>query len=333
MTRLFTDGAEFGDTKFFDAVSGNVASTTQKATGSYSYYITGGYLTKNFTASAEVFIKFRLFIPTGLATENENIFQLRSGTTVLASFRYILSTKKLTLYTGDFATPVITASGSVDFAVWYLIEIRDKIADSGDMELRVDSISWGTFSGDTKPGADTTVNNINFIQQFSSAYYIDDLALNNTSGSEDNSWCGTGQVELLKPTANGYLNEWTRSTTSTDAFALVDDIPPNDNTDYIYSATANQIDAFALADFDGTNKLIKRVWTEARAYDQGVTAAQISLGFRTTESTNYFSTTNSTLTGSYARVASDEWLLNPATSTTWQDADLDALQVLVKELS
>lgn len=332
--RLFTDGAEFGDLLALSASSGISASTTQKRSGSYSYFLDGSsdYATVQFTASGEVYVRFALY-KTGTSW-NYDIVRLLKGGTQIGKLAWNGTNNQMSIYTGT-STQVATLNKRFDVSTWYLIEWHLNIADSGTSEVKVDSILDTTFSGDTKPGSDTTVDTMTFACGSSQAHYIDDIAINNTSntdGLNDTSWCGPGKVELLIPTGEGYTNQWSVSAGTTH-FSLVDDIPPNGDTDYIYSSTANQIDAFALTDYVGDGKTIVRIWPEVRAYDQGASAGVVSLGFRTTEGTNYFSTTNSTLGGTYSAYKGDFYKTNPATSTTWQDADLDALQFVIKEIS
>jgi hypothetical protein len=44
--------------------------------------------------------------------------------------------------------------------------------------------------------------------QTSNVYYFDDIALNDTSGSANNSWCGSGTIVSLKPKGEGNKSQW-----------------------------------------------------------------------------------------------------------------------------
>jgi len=328
MTRLFTDGAEFGDSLFWDSFSGAISSAYHRS-GVYSYAVSSGNSDKSFTASSETYL--RIPFNLGNSTNHNIMWRMLSAGGTEMECRFNNGTYKLEFYLSG-TTKILTSSNAVSYASWVVLEVHWLINDtSGIFGIKINGLPDGDYSGDAK-GTGSTIDTLRLCPNYGTNQYYDDLALNNTSGTSDTSWCGSGRVELLKPTAEGYTNQWSVSTGSTH-WSLVDDIPPNNDTDYIYSSTANQIDAFGLEDFDSTDRTIKRVWAEVRAYDYGASAAQISLGFRTTEGTNYFSTTNNTLSGSYARHISDDFTTNPATSSTWQDADIDALQLLIKEVS
>lgn len=327
MSRLFTDGAEFGDTLFWDTVVGCAASATQKRSGSYAYYLDGSAgatsCAKNLSAVGEIYVRSGVYIP---GTGSGTIMTLRKGTTTIGEIlRNALN--QLTIYVGGS----LVATGTIPVlpATCYLIEWHLKVDNSaGESTIKIDSVADATFSGDTQPGSDTTIDNLYFIAAPGSgpSRYIDDIAINDTAGGADNSWCGDGYVIRLGPNGNGAVNQWTGSDSdSTDNYLLVDEVPDS-ATDYVEDGTSGHQDMYALADFDGVGKTIRRVWAESRAKNTVADGSTLKMGLRLNGS-NYVSAALPLLT-SYTRVVAPDYTVNPDDSATWEDSDLDDAQFI-----
>jgi hypothetical protein len=326
MTRIFTDGAEFGDVLFWDSGSA-AASTTQKRTGSYSYVVTSSNSgTKIITAVAEIYARFCWWN----AGPNEGrLFYWQKGSTELGSLRTETGAR-IGLYTGA-STLVDTSDTSYVTSAWNLMEIHVKIANSPDgiIELYMNGILTATFYGDTQPGADTTIDSL--VYRGPQQTYFDDLALNDTSNADgrgDNSWCGDGHVELLVANDNGDTNEWVGSDgDSVNNYALVDDIPAS-GTDYVKASTDIK-DMYNVGDYTPTGKIVTRVWAECRAMDNNAQSGSIWLGFKH-GGVEYLSSAVRALTNVYNEVVGDYAKTDPSDSTTWSEADLDAIQFVVE---
>lgn len=333
MTRLFTEGGEFGDMLGWNVATGGIVTTKRSGAYAFNNSIGGGEYTfqKNFTGVDEIYVRTGIYITY---SSNGYLMGLRNGTTVLGYIKHDSATNKLSVYSGS-PNGTLLATGNITFSqgTWYLIEWHLKLADSGGVsEVKIDGVLDMTFTGDTKPGSDTTIDNFYFHSGSGwAALYLDDVAINNTSnadGKGDNSWCGDGHIEILMPNGNGSLNQWTGSDgNSTDNYALVDELPAS-SADYVENATAGQQDKYAVADFTATNKQVLRIWAEARAIDTAAEGAQMKLGVRT-NSTDYVSAAKTLLT-SYTPIKGDEYKLNPADSGAWEDADLDGIELVLE---
>lgn len=334
MARLFTDGAEFGDMLFWSAYNGTGVTATAR-TGSYAYSPAGSsgshYSHKSFTASSEIYLRYGIYLPS---TNLSTMMAIRNTNNDLLNMLY---------NGGNFQWRVGGFNGSILFqnsinigtGAWKLLEVHYKIHDStGIVEVKVDGLSAGSYSGDTKPGGDTQVNLLRFETNYSTAFYVDDMALNNTDNSDgknDISWCGDGHIELLRDNGNSpdtWTDQWTGSDgNSTDNYALVDDIPPS-SSDYIESDVVGYQDRHAIANWSGTGKRIKRVWSEARALDTSAGGNNMKIGLRLA-SADYLSAAIA-LGSSYGVVKGTEYVNNPATSAAWSNGELDAAQILVE---
>lgn len=332
MARIFTDGAEFGDVLFFNPTGSISASTSQKRSGAYSYRHDqyAQEVTKSFTGLDEFYLRYGLRIDSDTWARMLRFKSNNNGSTEMSM---VHSSGKLYFYRGssEDTNLLISSAGIISPATWHLIEIHFKLHDtSGAIDLKVDGVPCGSYSGDTKNGSYTTVDAIVWYMQGVN-YYFDDIALNstdNSDGKNDNSWCGEGKIELLVPNGNGSLNEWTGSDgNSTDNYALVDDIPAS-STDYVENSTAGNKDKYAVTDFDASGKSILRVWAEGRAIDTVPEGAQMKIGVRT-NSTDYVSSAI-TLGTNYGVVKGTEYKVNPNDSAAWEDADLDGIELVLE---
>lgn len=328
MTRIFTDGAEMGDRLFWNTYSANfVVSTTVKRSGAYSYYSgtnANNYAQKNITAVSELYWRFALRVPSSTSTLSYH--RLRNGTTIIGVIRPNLSTNVITYYVGGGA--VGTGTIPIIYNTWYLIEVYYKVADSGGrFVVKIDGVTDIDYTGDTKPSTQTTIDNVYHSTPTNGhAFYIDDLALNDTSGASDNSWCGDGNIVALVPNGDASV-QWTPST-GADNYAMVDEVPADNDTTYVESSTNGHKDYYDLTDFDGAGKTIRRIWVEARARDTVAEADGVKLGVKA-GATESLSAAKS-LSTSYTRQIGDDLVANPDDSAEWGDADLDALQLVVE---
>jgi hypothetical protein len=219
--------------------------TSPKRSGAYSFRISSTsfdfyYWLKLPLASnlSEFYLQYAFYFD-GSPNADRALLKWCAGTTVLGGLKFNYNSGKLELYTGNYATKVGTGNTVINASRWYVVELYIKIGDSGALELRVDGITEATFSGDTKPGSDTYVDNIVW-GNVSVNSLIDDIIVNDTTGTLNNSWPNGAKIVLLKPNGDGGTKQWTPSAGS-DHYALVDEVPAS-ATDYLQSASAGQVE-------------------------------------------------------------------------------------------
>jgi hypothetical protein len=229
------------------------------------------------------------------------------------------------------------ATGTLNYSqsVWHLIDTRVLIGSSGILQVKIDGIMDASYSGDTRGNGQTVIDRIIWASGSSLGQYpthfFDDIALNDTTGGVDDSWCGDGHVEMLVPNADGDLNEWEPSSVG-DHYLMVDERPPDDDTTYVGTTVGEEQEMFGLTAYDDTNKTVLRVFAEARARDMSAKGEYVKLGFKT-GGTVYLSAATRQLGYNYQRVKGDEALINPYTSLAWTKTDLDALQFVIESQS
>jgi hypothetical protein len=158
--------------------------------------------------------------------------------------------------------------------------------------------------------------------------FHDDLAMNDTTGGADNSWCGDGRIIAIKPNAAGNYTQWTPSAGSN--WQNVDEVPSNSDTDYNSESLASDKDSYNLEACGLTSVTIKRVWIEMRAKNTVADGSQARMFLRAGGTDYNDSVGARALTASYVRYVSGEWTTDPSDAAAWTTTDLDALEVGVE---
>ena len=327
MTRIFTEGFELKDNVFFSTSAGSV-STTYKRSGAASWLVNNNTAKKTIDSASEIFIRFGFFRSNVNTTY---LFKWYKDATELGSIRFSSVNGKINIYTGT-GTLVDVGDLTIVHDTWYLLEAHIIISDTvGVIEIRIDGVADATFSGDTKPGADTVINTLGY--STTQDVYYDDLAYNDTAGAVDNSWCGDGHVIALTPNANGDLSQLVGSdTNSTDNYLLVDDFPHDEDTTYVEGSTVDEKDLYNLTACGLSDVTIYRVWGESRTKDTVAAGGLVAIVLKT-NSTEYPSSDIAVLASYTKQILGTVHLVNPNTAVAWSIADLDALQVGVKTRS
>ena len=131
---------------------------------------------------------------------------------------------------------------------WVKLDVRLKVGDlaTGIFQLRINDKLITTFNGETgtaKPkylfiGVPHGYNYSRF------KCNLDDIAVNDTTGSVNNSWCGNGSIIGIVPTANGSKSMFTPGIEGTQNFENVDELSPDGDVTYNSSYALNDVDLF-----------------------------------------------------------------------------------------
>jgi len=186
------------------------------------------------------------------------------------------------------------------------------------------------------PSADATLDII-----------YEDGAINDNSGSFENSWPGEGEQIMLRPSAAGDNADWTRGGTDSGAnWSQEEEAPPDDVTTYVQSNTSGQIDDYNL---DATpaamasDDVINCVQVGVRFAISGAGGADPDFVLRikassggTVEESAALSGAGDTSYQSYKIATPRQYALTlydlpGGSATAWTKADLDAAQVGIRE--
>ena len=162
------------------------------------------------------------------------------------------------------ATGTIMATGThaIDDSIWYCIEVHLKVAESPDgvCQVKIDGVTDIDFSGDTAATANLNIQYTYWGGCSDAAGingWMDDIALNDTSGAVNNSWIGRGGIYKVVPTGAGTYTDLTPSAGSN--WQCVDEVPPSD-TDYVYDSTVDHKDSYAANDLTGSGTVNAVKW-------------------------------------------------------------------------
>lgn len=331
MTRLLTDGAESGDTSRVNSIvtSFDVSSTAR--TGNYSYSngnVNGsehsGVLPLSAAASEfYVRVAFR-----GNTNVTDYVLRFLDGVSQSGSIRVNGLSNSTTLGGYDGATLRVTSSSIVwNINEWHVVEVYYKHAanPNGRITIKFDGTIVADYTGTTNSQPQTT--NIQLIQSGVSGniHNWDDIAVNDISGSIDNSWVGDGGILMpLVPISTGTYVGFLASGSAT-TWQSIDEIPAN-STDFIYTSVSGTVTTFNTSSLSGlpVGALISRLWVELYAKESAADGDKVATLLRSgvTDVTG----TSQSLTLAFARYISSEYITNPDTSGTWSVTAINSVQ-------
>jgi len=293
MARIFSDGFDHYTSVLqkWDAQSGTPTISTASARFTISGLQCQGiscaqnnWVQKNF-ANVAVIITGFAWRPNLVATVNDGLFvcldagtaQVTLGTNSAGAFQFYRGT------TAGTAIGSASAAGLVTPLTWHYLEIKITVSNTstGTVELRVDGNSVITATGlNTQATANTVVNQVRYGEMNNAAnlapMLYDDLYLFDNSGGSLNTFLGPRTIRTLMPAGAGDLTQWTPSTGNN--WQCVDEIPPNDDTDFVSTSTVNQRDLYTLQGLSITgNADFVTLWDRMRKDDVSARVVQTNL--------------------------------------------------------
>lgn len=335
-----TSGVELRET----ANSPTISSTTMR-TGSYALQISSlssgaskyGRLHHGSTG-APVYIRFYFYYTAAPSADN-TIFRNATISPYIAI--KISSTGTLKLFDED--GQIGSASSALSTSTWYRIEVEYNVSGAGGThtaKARIDGTEFAAATNRTTGGSDSILLGGNLLSeaQTTGAWFFDDVAINDNTGSYQNSYPGEGKIVHLKPNANGTTNSWTIGAGSGSNYEQVDEVTPDEATTYLRSLTTNAVDEYAIEAFPGNSydtinciavgfRATRSAGTNSsgmkvriRSGSSVETAATEELATNGSFRTNDLDSTNA---GPYSLVS----YVSPATSTAWTPTEVDSAEI------
>lgn len=330
MARLFIDGFEHGNAlDLWDAYGSNTptiaTASTYNMDGNYCLNLSPSsssrWVQKTITADDEIYISF--LYHALLYTASCGMVQFLTGSTVLGGIS-AGADGRLQIHTSSSATPTSYGTRRLSSNTTYLIEVRYKLSDSGVIQVKIDGVLDIDYSGDTKPGSETTFELIKFGgatysgSGFYAYCYMDNIVL------DDANWIGQTFIQAIAPTAAGNSTGWTPSTGSN--WDCVEEIPVSD-TNYVSINSNDVTDTYTTANLSGTINSVKCVQVQSRARKEGTsTPTNLKLVVRASGA-DYLSA-NKTLTTSFANKW-NLWETNPA-GGSWDESGVNGIEIGIK---
>lgn len=266
MGRLLTSGLEVGVLSSFtdtagaidgsmDPVALNAAETTTVRSGAGSVKLIGG-ASSNFGSlrfvlgaavglGVDMFARAYIYVPTGglppAATSIRTVWISNVTPDSLAAVE-MDSTGALSLHTavsaGSPNTLVGSATSPITLDVWHRVELRVRVGTGAvdQAEAMLDGVQIASASGQSLGTSDTSPINFTIGGRVSGSdltgatMYVDDVAINDSSGASQASWPGDARVVLLLPvTDNATGTGWNLGTNTAPGGAghgSLDNTPP-----------------------------------------------------------------------------------------------------------
>jgi len=346
MSLLWIDGFETVSSTV-DAYINSTVLGKRYASVSYGGYIylrsgrTGGYgiepayayavsfTTYTFSAANDTYyVGFGIRPHSSIGNGTIDLVLFRKGGNSGITIRYTYPTKELLVLNRSGVQIASTARANLAPGTWNYVEIKVKDAVAGAVTILVNGYEVLVKTGiDTTASSGVGYDSAIFTIGSNSNYgiRIDDLYIANGAGSVNNGFLGNAQIRGIMPNADTATKDWGRSAGS-DNYALVDDIPSNDDTDYTTAdGTASDLFGYADASDLGTiagiqvNSTMKEMATAVVPTIKNLVA---SGGTTYEQTTQAITTSYKTL---YSIVETD-----PYTTLAWTLTNLNAAQFGVK---
>lgn len=363
MSRLWSAGAELQTVTAGIEFTAAVATapgleTSIKRSGNAAWRITNTGAQEGFrqaftAAQGDYYFRFYLYVVAfpagdkiiagfGLNGSYKGCIRLTTGGT-------------LQLYEAEDDVVLGSDSSALSLNTWYRVEIKhDSTVLSSTF---IESRAYTDTPGNTTPfwnasgtgDITATPTNVRVVMPAGDAsldYIVDDLALNDTSGGIQNSWCGEGEVIVLRPNGVGDNTDWARGGSDTGAnWSQVNEVPP-DTAQYVESNTSGQIDDYAMeatpAALESTDVInavqvgVYGATDSASGPDPDVVLRIKSESAGTVDESAALDVNSVTYQGPAPLPANSNYQLSvydlPGASTgTWSKATLDTMQAGVRE--
>ncbi len=261
--RIHTTGFEednLAETMWDSAVNSPTIITTSPHSGTYVLETISGGLRFMRRIPATPYISGTLFgriyfyHVSGTVDSFGAVARFNNNSTELGlDVQYNPSSRVLKLV-NTITTTADTGTFVLSTGTWYRLEFRHLLSETvGEMELKIYT-GESTTAEETLSitGEDTLSTNVNrFIlgnrNSLAAVFRFDDIAVNDDSGTFQNSWPGPGKIFLLEPSGDNTIT-WDRVPTDTTNWDRIDDLPglPDDSTTYIHTTT-NETDKLDMS--------------------------------------------------------------------------------------
>jgi len=314
--------------KYANVINGTSMYLMAGRTGGHSMEMrnSGGFSTPALTTNATLVVGFGFYFAS---INSVRIISLYDGATEGISL-YLKTAGELAIYRGATLLAQTTGLG-LNPTTWHWIELKVYChATAGTYEVRVGGVNVLSASNvNTKAGSDAYYDNVVVPSQTAgTAFRYDDIYILDGSGTTNNDFLGNMKVVGIFP--NGDVEGYTDFTPSggSDHYALVDENPTNDDTDYVEASTTGYKDLWDYGAVSGLGATIAglQINTEVRETDANSFSLITLIKSSTTESENSAQAIGSTTYKTLRRISATD----PATDAAWTASGINAAQFGVK---
>jgi len=231
------------------------ASTVQKKTGSYAMSVIsngdGVFGWIDILATRQIRVGWYLYFDAPLSSTDENrrLFQVRD-----ASGNNLISIKGKSLAAGS---PLIlevagsnqdTEAGAFTTGAFYHLAIDMKINSvAGWVKIYKDGVEILTFSGNTGNADIVRVCLGAITSRFDATPHYDDIYIDDTTGEGAPAAPPILRFYYTTLNADGNYSQWDGSDgNQVNNYLLVDELPPNSDTDYVETNVVDEFDSYSM---------------------------------------------------------------------------------------
>ena len=337
--------ARLTDGVYAEVASPVILSNTGSRTGTYCINQRGNAfnsaLQTNFRrvfggAKTVVGIGGAFFYPAmPLANNGQRIFQFMDTTNTTQISICLQSTGIIEVFRGDFVASLgATSTPAVTANAYQHIECMVLFSQTvGTVEIRVNGVTVLSLTGkDTCQTALVESSQVYIGGGFPSgagsfgSSFIDDIFAWDDTGSYNNTFIGDRRVITLFPDSNTATADWTAVGAAT-GYECIDEANPNDDTDYISSATVGNVSQFGLQNLPAGISIVSAVVMveRARKTEAGTANTKVSV----VSGASAAAGADKPLTEIYT-YRQDVFATNPATAAPFTAAEVNALQFKVE---
>lgn len=226
------------------------------------------YQFKSSASAGPFFVRIYVYIadrPSAI----QDILCIASGTSSGTRRARVRLNTTGTLELWNSSAKIGSASAALSLNTWYMIELSYQNGANASLEAKLDGSSFASTAASADVG---NVDRISFggVEAGQShEYYFDDIGINDSNGSSQNSFPGSGKIISLKPNAqgdsNGYLVTNGGTAGAGNNYTRVQEVTPDDATTYNASVLLAAEDLFNCDDSGiGAGDVINLVSVGAR---------------------------------------------------------------------
>jgi len=323
MTNRFLDSFDHYnnlDYKWDESQNATISSTTGRygTAGADLSFAGTVYIQKNFTD-----------YPTGLAI---GVAVYRTGVPDGGDLITVLDTiggtyRQVGLFLDYNGNLGVSSSGSTLFTTtkiiqpnsWYYVELLTDISLTGSASVYVNGNTWGSGTGVTQSTGSGWGNAVRF--NGVGRPYLDDIYINDTSGSLNNTVWGDVRVEAVYPDNDGFWQQWDLSTGSL-GWDIVSNNPP-DLGQYLSTGSLAVKSTFLMSSLSAGTGTIKSVQQLRLAEKTDITVRETRNVLRLPSGAEYVGETNAmTEDPEYYQTI---WQIRPD-NVAWNETTLDETQ-------
>ena len=286
MSRIWMSGLEAGHLDVFDSLESTPTVTNAQArTGVYSLYFSTsakGVLSALPASIAEIYGRFAVRVDTYHSGARTLLTFFDSGGDEQISLVILGGAGLLQALRGTLSGGTILGEGGVlPLSRWHCVEIYVKVDNAaGVVQVKIDGTQVINFAGDTQNTGNANVRSFGLgaCQPLSAGLetYIDDIAFNDVAGGVNDSWIGRGGISAIFPTGAGASTDLDLFPNTGEAnWEDVDEVPPDDDTSYVFDELVDDHDSYAASDLANAGTVSAVQWL-ARARSDFAGAPEIA---------------------------------------------------------